>query len=198
MGVRERSVQPPPGSATLPGMGWFQGMSGLRRRRGASGPWLLAGVLLAGIQALAQEDPAGSAGAVTADVAPAPNIGLDRLLQLPDSYATGSQTTGQTGVTGATASQWRSRFSEADERIEDSKRQLLEAQRLLESNASSSSQWNLSAPGVQADASQDSSTGLPLRTRIRRLRQQLEQAEHDKRALEVEADLAGVPEGRRK
>jgi hypothetical protein len=177
-------------------MGWFTSTGRSRRRGGWSA--LAVALLIFPSATSAEERAIGQGDEVLQeapeDVAPAPNVGLDQLLQLPDSYSTGAASTGEVELAGASAPEWRVRFAEADEQIGTSKRELVEAQRLMETNANGSSQWNLSAPGVQADASQDSSTGLPLRQRIRRLREDVAEAERSKRALEVEADLAGVPD----
>ena len=126
-------------------------------------------------------------------VEPVPPVGLDQLLRLPDSYSLGGAGKADTEVAGSNAPEWRERFAEADARVDQAKAQLAKAQKTLASNASDSSQWNLSAPGVKATTTKDSTTGLPLRQQIRRSREEVEAAERDKRALEVEADLAGVP-----
>ena len=146
--------------------------------------WLLAALVL-GQPALAGEE-AGSA-----EPAP-PVVDLDRLLQLPSSYSS-SSALGGAELGGANAEQWRARFVEADQQLTTAKSDLADAKRLMEENAGSGGDWNMSAPGVQASSGKDSASGLPLRQRIRKLREEVDEAERSKRGLEVEADLAGVP-----
>ena len=123
-----------------------------------------------------------------------PRLDLDQLLQLPDAYA---EPTGARRVAGASAGEWRNRFSDADFDIAEAKKQLTEAHRLLEAGANDSSQWQIAAPGASPDP-EASGAGLSNRQRVRRGRQELESAETRRRALDVEADLAGVPENWRR
>jgi hypothetical protein len=116
-------------------------------------------------------------------------VALDRLLQLPESYGVEG---GEPPSGGASASDWRARFADADEELALARRSLADAQRELEATAGDSSQWQISAPGVRADA-ENSGTGLANRQRVRRYREEVEEAERRRRALEIEADLAGVP-----
>lgn len=138
----------------------------------------------------APESPQGpSKAAAEPTVAPAPNVGLDQLLRLPDAY---DQAGSQRRVGGASADEWRSRFQDADEELAEARRNLNESRRSMEEASTDSSEWQMAAPGGKAN-SDNSGLSVQGRQRIRRYREELEEAERRRRALEVEADLAGVP-----
>lgn len=142
------------------------------------------------VPASGSDEPAGAASGASQQP-----VALDRLLQLPDSYGVEKK---EPVKGGATASDWRARFDEADTKVAEAKQALAEAQRELEAQAVDSSQWQISAPGVRADAEQSGATGLAGRQRVRRHREEVENAERRRRALDVEADLARVPDDWRK
>jgi hypothetical protein len=114
---------------------------------------------------------------------------LDRLLKLPDSVEFTSEK-----KAGATRSEWRQRFSEAREAVGDAETELEKAQAELAKVAGSKSEWQMAPPGLPAQPSEDSSSSFQLRQTVKRQRAELDRARARLRELEVEANLAGVPE----
>jgi hypothetical protein len=136
----------------------------------------------------------GGLAAATASFAEEPaqdeGVSLDRLLKLPDGFGTESERRA-----GATASEWRSRFEATERAVTDARDALARAQAELEAAAGESGDWQLTPPGASGPPRTDESTvSFRLRQEVRRRREQLEQAERSSRQLEIEADLAGVPE----
>ena len=119
------------------------------------------------------------------DAAP-PQIGLDDLLRLPNSFEADVDRRG-----GATASEWRARFERARDAFADAKEKLVELDRELDKASGSSSAWQVSAPG--SSDPQTSPLNLRLRQDVKDQRVTIEDAERQLRALHVEADLAAVP-----
>ena len=149
-------------------------------------------------------EPRGSAGSgeVVAPTAPPtagsepppPKVDIDRLLRLPTSYTSGSYDDGAPRQRGATASDWRRRFAEADEALDGAKRNLSDAQSKLEHTAADSAQWQMGAPGLGTPDADHATVSYKLRAQIRTLRDELEVAEKKRKDLAIEADLAGVPD----
>ena len=115
-----------------------------------------------------------------------PLVALDQLLRLPNSFEADVDRRG-----GATASEWRTRFAEVREQIDDAKLQLARTEQELDQASSSSSAWQVSAPG--ANDPQTSPLSLKLRQSVKDHRAALDDSERRLRALNVEADLAAVP-----
>jgi len=122
-----------------------------------------------------------------ADAGP-PDVGLDQLLRLPDGYRDA-----RTQRSGATASEWRSRYEKAVADISEAQLALERAQRELEETASDSSQWQMGAPGAGGATTENGPVSFRLREEIRRQRDLLAEARRRFRELEVSADLADVP-----
>jgi len=127
-----------------------------------------------------------------ADSAPdgaASDVQLDQLLRLPNTLDFREERKG-----GAGASDWRRRFREAEQRVEDARAKLARVESELETAAvSGGSQWQIAPPG-QTASSDTGPLSFRLREELRRTRDDLEEAERQQRALVVEADLAEVPE----
>ena len=114
-------------------------------------------------------------------------VELERLLQLPESFDAGGERRG-----GASESEWRGRFLKAREDVDATRHSLDEAQKQLESLAGDTGSYQVAAPG--ATDPQNSPVSFQLRQEIRRHREELGRAEKRQRALDVQANLADVPE----
>lgn len=158
-----------------------------RRRRGSAGAHLalLATACLLAAPAASEE------GAPPAESAPAPSeapppVGLDRLLKLPSSMEYNVERRA-----GLTRGEWRSRFERIDSALEAEKKGLASAQGELDRVAGSADQWLLGPPGM---TNTDAPLDYRLRQEITRRKQEIERLEAERKSLEVEANLAGVPE----
>ena len=114
-------------------------------------------------------------------------VELERLLQLPESFDAGGERRG-----GASESEWRDRFLKARQDVDATRHSLDEAQKQLESLAGDTGSYQVAAPG--ATDPQNSPVSFQLRQEIRRHREELGRAEKRLRALDVQANLADVPE----
>ena len=128
------------------------------------------------------------------ELPPAPDganaVQLDQLLKLPNTLDFREERKG-----GAGASDWRRRFREGEERIENARDRLAQVEGELEQAAGSGgTQWQIAPPGQQASA-ETGPLSFRLREELRRARANLDESESQYRALMIEADLAGVPEG---
>ena len=137
-------------------------------------------------------EPPDPRGADSAAKAPAPQVGLDQLLRLPESLDYHVERRG-----GSTRAEWQERFQNARTDIEAARGALESSQAKLEDVASESGGWRLAPPGVPANTS-ESPLDYQLRQDIRRQRAELEHGEQRLRDLGIEANLAGVPEAWRK
>ena len=158
------------GRIGAPGPGGAPGLSGR-----------LALALLVGLLA----GPDAAPGEPTEGSAPVP---LEELLSLPETYRPRLEQRG-----GATRSEWRERFRLARQEVEEARAGLRRAQAELESHAGDAGDWNLAPPGVGAGLAGDA-RAQQLRAEIKRYRRELQRAERQLRELEVEAELAGVPD----
>jgi hypothetical protein len=125
------------------------------------------------------------------DDAPPPVIELDQLLKLPSSLELEPEVRG-----GATRAEWRSRFQSAREELAAARVALARTQAKLEDVASESSAWKMGAPGLgggQPSASQGP-LDYAISTEMKRNREELQRSERRLSELEVEANLAGVPD----
>lgn len=144
---------------------------------------------LAAIPALAAAEGPGRSEAP----APAPSaaaVPLDRLLKLPESFT--SRVPPPTRA-GASQKEWQDRFQQARDDIAEARVALARVQRELEETASASNTWQVAAPG-QPPQSETSPLSFRLTQELKRRREQLGQAEADLQDLEIQANLAGVPE----
>jgi hypothetical protein len=147
--------------------------------------WAAAGALAL---ALASPSP-GGAEPPAEDASPAataaPSVGLDRLLRLPAGSDYGMDRRG-----GLTRGEWRQRFTRIDVALEGERRSLAAAQGELDEIAGSADQWLLGPPGT---TNTDAPLDYRLRQEINRRKEEIERLEKQRKALEVEANLAGVP-----
>jgi hypothetical protein len=120
------------------------------------------------------------------DGAPPP-VRLDRLLRLPDSVEYDMERRG-----GATRTEWRGRFKAAQAEVAAVKKDLDAVVAKLEKAAAGSDQWRFVPPG--GDVAAENQDNLRLRMDVTRKRDDLAHAERQLRDLEVEANLAAVPE----
>lgn len=116
------------------------------------------------------------------------SVELDKLLELPDSLDYGVERRG-----GLTRSEWQARFQGARSAIEEAETKLARAQEELEGLASETSQWQLAPPGAGA-ANPEAPLSYRLRQDIRRYKARRERATRHLRDLQIEANLAGVPD----
>jgi hypothetical protein len=118
---------------------------------------------------------------------PAPQVDLDALLKLPDSMHYDVERKG-----GATRGEWRERFVTLRTQLAQERETLERAKLSLEEAASGADAWTFSPAGIGNVT--DSPVDYQLREKIRRGEAEVARLEHDLRELEVEANLAGVPE----
>lgn len=115
---------------------------------------------------------------------------LDRLLKLPGSVEYTSEKKG-----GATRSEWRQRFHDAEARVTGAETALDKAQKELAETVGAKSEWQFTPPGLPAQASDaDSSSAFLQRQEVKKQREELARARARLRELGVEANLAGVPD----
>jgi multidrug efflux pump subunit AcrA (membrane-fusion protein) len=96
-------------------------------------------------------------------------------------------------IGGATRKEWIDRFEKARAEVEVAETQLAEAQGELETLASNTESWQVSAPGVQSATAETGPLSFGLRQEIRRSREELERAQLALSELRIEANLSGVP-----
>jgi hypothetical protein len=121
---------------------------------------------------------------------PGEPVDLDKLLKLPDSFDSRIETRA-----GSTPGEWRARFQEIRDALEAERAALEDAEAQLEEKASASSAWQIAPPipGAAAAAG-EAPVDFQLRQVIRRHRENIEILERRLQQLEIEANLAGVPE----
>ena len=124
------------------------------------------------------------------EAAPREPVDLDRLLKLPDSLQYDMERRG-----GLSRGEWRARFREARQELEGARAALARSQGELErvADGGQGSAWNFTPPGMSTDAS-DAPLDYRLRMEIKKHREEVQRAEKRLLDLEVEADLAGVPQ----
>lgn len=119
-----------------------------------------------------------------------PAVELDQLLKLPSHLEYSMETRG-----GDTRAEWRNRFREIAERLEEERRGLAEAEEQLLETAGSTAAWQVAPPLPGASqAGSDAPLDFALRKRIDRHREEIELLESRLNELEIEANLVGVPE----
>jgi len=146
-------------------------------------------VASAGAQGADAEAGAGAAPPATAGSEATPAVDLDRLMRLPASSDFGIEKRG-----GATRGEWRSRFRTARGDVDKSKKKLAGLQgKLDEAAAQSDSPWRFVPPGASTTVSENTEN-FSLTEAIRREKSELKRAETRLRELDVEANLASVPD----
>ena len=131
-------------------------------------------------------------GGVRAEEPVAPPAGepaeLDRLLKLPESQSYGVDRRG-----GLSRGEWRTRFVEVRNALDAERKGLAAAQGKMDEVAGSASNWQM-APIPGMEPSPDAPLDYQLRLQIRKHRSEIDRLEKKLRELEIEANLAGVPE----
>jgi hypothetical protein len=136
------------------------------------------------------------APAPAADEDPAsPPVSLDRLLKLPDSVDYDLETRG-----GSTSEEWRSRFRAARRDVQVAREELVQMTQELDETSSSSSAWKVSPPGLGGLQAPDPDTpgNYQASMGLKRAKAELARAGAALRDLEIEANLAGVPDSWRR
>lgn len=121
-------------------------------------------------------------------------VSLDRLLKIPSSAPTGRVEAEKKG--GRTKNQWLERYRTVQRDLEKAQENLAESRAVLEERmGNETSSWKMAAPGM-GDASQtsDAPTDYKLTQQLKRDREELARSERAVQDLDVEANLAGVPE----
>ncbi len=118
-----------------------------------------------------------------------PPVALDRLLVLPKTHTYSVEKRG-----GASETEWRTRFREMRESLEDEQALLKENEEELAKVAGAKSAWQFTAPGMGNAAVGETTVSYELRQKVRRGRGKVRQLEYELRELEVRANLAEVPE----
>lgn len=143
----------------------------------------------AGAEAAGDSAPPAEPDAAQGESSPAPPaIGLDQLLRLPSNVQYDVERRG-----GIERGEWRDRFREATRERDEAARVLQESRDELADMAAQTDGWNLGAPGTSGSVDPDAPLSFELKQRIRRQRRELDAAEERLRALEVQANLAGIP-----
>ncbi len=146
-------------------------------------------------EAAATSDPAGSEEA-SARAAPAPipsqggGPGLDSLLTLPRHRTYAIERRG-----GLTSGEWRAKFARARSNLVEAQVALEDSERRMD-DAADRGQWRVSPPipGQDQAAPGETSLDFNLRQEIRRHRAEITRLERRLQDLEIEANLAAVPE----
>lgn len=121
-----------------------------------------------------------------------PAVGLDQLLRIPPSVSFEPNERGH-----ATKTEWRKRFDEADRDLEKARAELAETQAKLAEIGSNSSAWTMGAPGlapVDREVAVETPLDQTLSREMKTRRAEVERAENRRAELEVEANLAQLPE----
>jgi len=184
-----------------------QGPGGAARAvRSARIPLLLALVLPLVATGARAEEPAGPAPpkASSAEATPsdpsaaeaqpgasAPAVSIDRLFELPSGFEAGAAP--RRGGGGET--EWRERFAEARARLERAEAELARSKQELAEVAESSNSWSVAPPmGGLPKNTNDAPLSYELSQRIKKQQREVDAARRELLDLEVEANLAGVPE----
>jgi len=122
----------------------------------------------------------------------APVVGLDKLLRIPRSVQFEPSKRGH-----STRTEWRARFDEADADLAKARAELAETQAKLAEIGNTSSAWTMGAPGLSAvnpEVAVDAPLDQTLSKEMKRRRAEVERAERHRAELEVEANLANLPD----
>jgi hypothetical protein len=115
-------------------------------------------------------------------------VDLEKLLELPGDVRYDVEKKG-----GATQGEWRARFQKVRNELVLERAALERSQLELEKVAGSADAWQLAPPGVSSNRS-ETPLDFRLRNEIRQHRAEVDRLERQLRDLDVEANLAGVPE----
>jgi hypothetical protein len=129
----------------------------------------------------------GAAAPARAEDAPPPPVRLDRLLKLPEAVDYDMERRG-----GASKTEWRGRFKTAHADTVKAKKALDASMAKLEKAAVGSDQWRFVPPG--GDVAAENQDNVRVRMEVERNRTDLARADKRLRDLEVEANLASVPD----
>ncbi len=143
--------------------------------------WLAALALLGPSPVGAQQDPAAAPDET-------PRVRLDQLLELPAGRTYQVEKRG-----GMTRQEWTGRFQELIDGLRETKESLDKAETELEQVAGEAEPWTL-GPALPGVTGAEAPLDYRLRQEIRRHRSEIERLEDRLTELEVQADLAGVPE----
>ena len=122
-------------------------------------------------------------------------VSLDRLLRIPSSAPTGRVEAEKKG--GRTRKQWLERYRTVQRDLEKAEENLAESRAVLEERmGNETSSWKMAAPGIgdASSTSGDIPTDYRLTQQLRRDREELARSERAVQDLDVEANLAGIPE----
>ena len=126
------------------------------------------------------------------DASEVPVVALDRLLKLPAGLDIETEVRG-----GSTKAQWRARYDTARRELAEAEAGLAKTRAKLEEVAGESSAWKMGAPGLGNIENSSPSEGpldYQLSTEMRHNREEFERSQRQIAELDVEANLAGVPE----
>ena len=128
-----------------------------------------------------------------------PVVPLNDLLKLPPRLALPGALERHGGATKA---EWQARFVEAREDIVKAEKFLAKSRKALEEKVADGGAWRLTAPGLGSARPEDQTSPLnpnvpadyKLSQEVRRGREEVDRSGRHLQDLEVEANLAGVPE----
>jgi len=150
---------------------------------------LALGLLLAAWGAAAEEQTAPPA-------AEPPVLSLEQLMKLPSSAPVEASIERRGG---STKPEWQARFRSVREDMAEADSALEEVRAQLEEEVGEGGSWKMSAPGMgSAQDPTNTPSNYRLSQDLKRKREESERARQALRDLEVEANLAGVPESWRK
>lgn len=132
------------------------------------------------------------ATSVAADDDAPPAVGLDQLLKIPPTVSFEPTKRGH-----STKAEWRERFDQAHGDVAKAHADLAETQAKLSEIGNASSAWMMGAPGlpnVDREFANEAPLDQALSREMKRHREEVERSERRLRELEVEANLAQVPE----
>lgn len=154
-----------------------------RQRLVAQAAWIALS-LGAGVPAAAE----GEAKPAPAEQpAPAPGVKLDQLLTLPSDRTYAVERKG-----GLTRGEWRTRYGEVRSDLVKEREALAVTEAKLDDAAGAA--WSVNPiPGSETDTSR-SPVDFQLRTELRKHREEIDRLERKLRQLDIEANLAGVPD----
>jgi len=121
-----------------------------------------------------------------------PDVALDDLLQLPSTLDLEPAARGR-----FTKAEWRERFDEARAKVAEAKAKLAESQAKIAEAAGDANAWKVAAPGlgaVDSGPGPDGPLDYGLANEMRRSREEVVRSERKLTELEIEANLAAVPE----
>jgi hypothetical protein len=143
-------------------------------------------LLLCAVPVSSQDQESGTPKTPAGD---SPRVELDQLLKLPATLDYSLEKRG-----GQTEGEWRSRFRELHTDLETEKEGLAEAEEDLDRISGTSDAWQVAPPMPGAGPAADAPLDYRIRMTINRHREEIERLERELRELEVEANLAGVPD----